>query len=280
VISAPDALTAEVRSLVFVTAFQQDAAETAGALNGKFPGSLLIPENLVVREYPGGVEIYLHPKKFAEVYAGDAGERDQKILAAAQKPFNPVTLEGSFAKGRQLAQSAVVGGGVHPGQLHSHRDPAMDGRASRLHRRGGRLHPRRPAGAPRCGGAGHPQRRELTDATGSVLVPLRLGEQEPITAIVCLGEARDTAGLGMIGIVKPARRRPVDDAYREMASPTGLAGLRHRVPGCLRHLHDKTPALTGVTSSRAACSFVGQVCSKRHLAAIGVIRKRRLPRGW
>ncbi len=98
VISAPDALTAEVRSLVFVTAFQQDAGETAGALNGKFPGSLLIPDNLVVREYPGGAEIYLRPDKFAEVYAGDASERDQKVLAAAQKPFNPVTLEGSFAK--------------------------------------------------------------------------------------------------------------------------------------------------------------------------------------
>ncbi|VVJ19555.1 Uncharacterised protein [Amycolatopsis camponoti] len=97
VISAPEALTAAVRSLVFVTAFQQDAGETAGALNGKFPGSLLIPDNLVVREYPGGAEIYLRPDKFADVYAGDAGARDRKILAAAQKPFDPVTLEGSFS---------------------------------------------------------------------------------------------------------------------------------------------------------------------------------------
>jgi pimeloyl-ACP methyl ester carboxylesterase len=98
VISAPDALTPQVRSLVFVTAFQPDAGETAGALNEKFPGSLLTPDNLVVRAYPGGAEIYLRPDKFSEVYAGDAGVRDQKILAAAQKPFNPVTLEGSFAK--------------------------------------------------------------------------------------------------------------------------------------------------------------------------------------
>ncbi|MDQ7807590.1 alpha/beta hydrolase [Amycolatopsis sp. A133] len=97
VISAPGALTENVRSLVFVTAFQQDAGETAGALNGKFPGSLLIPDNLVVRESPGGSEIYLRPDKFGEVYAGDAGPRDVKILAAAQKPFSPVTLEGSFA---------------------------------------------------------------------------------------------------------------------------------------------------------------------------------------
>ncbi|MFD4637333.1 alpha/beta fold hydrolase [Lentzea sp. NPDC058436] len=97
VVSAPEALTAHVRSLVFVTAFQQDAGETASALNGKFPGSLLVPDNLVVRDYPGGVEVYLRPDRFAEVYAGDASERDQKILATAQKPFDPITLEGSFA---------------------------------------------------------------------------------------------------------------------------------------------------------------------------------------
>jgi pimeloyl-ACP methyl ester carboxylesterase len=96
VVSAPAALTPAVRSLVFVTAFQQDAGETAGGLNGKFPGSLLTPDNLVVRDCPGGQEIYVRPDRFPEVYAGDATVRDQKILAAAQKPFNPVTLEGSF----------------------------------------------------------------------------------------------------------------------------------------------------------------------------------------
>ncbi|WP_410575581.1 alpha/beta fold hydrolase [Amycolatopsis sp. cmx-4-61] len=97
VISAPDALTPEVRALVYVTAFQPDAGETAGALNGKFPGSRLVPDNLVVRPCPGGSEVYLRADKFGEVYAGDADERDRKVLAAAQKPFDPVTLEGSFA---------------------------------------------------------------------------------------------------------------------------------------------------------------------------------------
>ena len=98
VVSARAALTPAVRSLVFVTAFQQDAGESAGELNGKFPGSLLTPDNLVVRDYPGGQEVYLRPEKFAAVYAGDATSRDQKILAAAQKPFNPETLSGSFAE--------------------------------------------------------------------------------------------------------------------------------------------------------------------------------------
>jgi pimeloyl-ACP methyl ester carboxylesterase len=54
VISAPESLTRAVRALVFVAAFQQDAGETPGELNGKFPGSLLTPDNLIVRAYPGG----------------------------------------------------------------------------------------------------------------------------------------------------------------------------------------------------------------------------------
>ncbi|MFD9702569.1 alpha/beta fold hydrolase [Lentzea sp. NPDC059081] len=111
VISAPGALTPAVRSLVFVTAFQQDAGETAGGLNGKFPGSLLTPENLVVRNYPGGAEVYLRPDAFAEAYAADADDRDQKALAAAQKPFDPAVLDGTFAgtpTWRTLPSWAVV----------------------------------------------------------------------------------------------------------------------------------------------------------------------------
>lgn len=96
VISAPAALTPAVQALVFVTAFQQDSGESAGALNSKFPGSLLTPDNLVVRDCPGGTEVYLRADKFAEVYAADATTRDQRILAVAQKPFDPATLEGSF----------------------------------------------------------------------------------------------------------------------------------------------------------------------------------------
>ena len=54
VISDPDALTPAVRGLVFVAAFIQDAGETAGELNDKFPGSQLVPETTVVRPGPGG----------------------------------------------------------------------------------------------------------------------------------------------------------------------------------------------------------------------------------
>jgi pimeloyl-ACP methyl ester carboxylesterase len=97
VLSHPGALTPAVRGLVFVAAFQQDAGETAAGLNGKFPGSLLTSGNLLIRAYPGGQEAYLRPEKFAEVYAADIDPVEVAVMAAAQKPFDPTTLGGTFS---------------------------------------------------------------------------------------------------------------------------------------------------------------------------------------
>jgi pimeloyl-ACP methyl ester carboxylesterase len=97
VLSHPGALTSAVRSLVFVAAFQQDADETAAELNSRFPGSLLTPDNLLIRDYPDGQEVYLRPEKFAEVYAADLDPAEAATMAAAQKPFDPTSLGGSFS---------------------------------------------------------------------------------------------------------------------------------------------------------------------------------------
>ncbi len=96
VLSHPDALTPAVRALVFIAAFQQDAGETAAELNAKFPGSLLTPDNLLFRTCPHGQQAYVRPEKFAEVYAADLDPAEAAIMAAAQKPFDPTTLGGSF----------------------------------------------------------------------------------------------------------------------------------------------------------------------------------------
>lgn len=111
VVSAPDALTDAVRALVFVAAFQQDAGETAAGLNGKFPGSKLAPENLLVRSYPGGHDVYVRPELFAEIYAADVEPRQAAVMAASQHPFDPATLDGTFtgtATWRSLPSWAVV----------------------------------------------------------------------------------------------------------------------------------------------------------------------------
>jgi pimeloyl-ACP methyl ester carboxylesterase len=96
ILSAPEALSQAVRALVFVAAFQQDAGETPGELNGKFPGSLLTPDNLLFRDYPGGQEAYLRPEMFAPAYAADLSPARARVLAAAQRPFDPTVLSQSF----------------------------------------------------------------------------------------------------------------------------------------------------------------------------------------
>jgi pimeloyl-ACP methyl ester carboxylesterase len=111
VISAPAALTPAVRALVFVAAFQQDAGETPGGLNGSFPGSLLTPDNLLFRDYPGGQEASLRPEVFATAYAADVEPAEARVLAAAQRPFDPAALSQSFdrpATWRTLPSWAVI----------------------------------------------------------------------------------------------------------------------------------------------------------------------------
>ena len=96
VISAPTSLTDAVTALVYVAAFQPENGESAGELNGRFPGSLLTPEHLLMREYTEGQEVTLRPERFGEVYAGDLAADEQHVMAAAQKPFDPRTLAGTF----------------------------------------------------------------------------------------------------------------------------------------------------------------------------------------
>jgi pimeloyl-ACP methyl ester carboxylesterase len=54
VISHPAAITPAVGALAFVAVFQQDAGETAGELNCRFPGSRLTPDTTQLRAYDGG----------------------------------------------------------------------------------------------------------------------------------------------------------------------------------------------------------------------------------
>lgn len=111
VISAPEAITEEVVSLVFVAAFQQESGESAGQLNGMMPGSKLTSDNLVVRPYPGGNEVYVAPDRFGEVYAADVEPEHLAVMAAAQHPFDPTTLSGTFVgepTWRRLPSRAIV----------------------------------------------------------------------------------------------------------------------------------------------------------------------------
>ncbi|GAA1894623.1 alpha/beta hydrolase [Streptantibioticus ferralitis] len=84
---------ADVTALVYIAAFQPDDAESAGELNAKFPGSMLIPENLLIAPNPlGGQDLTLRPERFAEVYAADVDAAHAAVMAASQRPIDPAAL--------------------------------------------------------------------------------------------------------------------------------------------------------------------------------------------
>jgi pimeloyl-ACP methyl ester carboxylesterase len=94
VISHPAiAACGNVKALVFVAACQPDEGEAAGALNEKFPGSLLTPDNLSVEPNPsGGDDLTLRPERFTEVYAADVEPAHAAVMAVSQRPVEPAVL--------------------------------------------------------------------------------------------------------------------------------------------------------------------------------------------
>ncbi|HEY3683374.1 MAG TPA: alpha/beta hydrolase [Streptosporangiaceae bacterium] len=85
--------TGAVAALVYVAAFQPDTGESAGELNERFPGSLLVPRNLAVVPNPlGGDDLTLAPERFAEVYAADVDPAHAAVMAASQRPVDPAVL--------------------------------------------------------------------------------------------------------------------------------------------------------------------------------------------
>ena len=98
VISHPAiAATGRVSALVYVAAFQPDDGESAGELNAKYPGTLLLPENLDVFPNPlGGADMTLKPERFAQAYAADLSSQDAAVLAVSQRPIEPAALSETF----------------------------------------------------------------------------------------------------------------------------------------------------------------------------------------
>ena len=97
VISHPAVKKAGLKALVFVAAFIQEAGETAGELNGRWPGSKLGDATAMVRPTPDGNDLYLRPEHFAEVYAADLDDEQVATLASAQRPIDPKALGESFS---------------------------------------------------------------------------------------------------------------------------------------------------------------------------------------
>jgi pimeloyl-ACP methyl ester carboxylesterase len=82
----------DVKALVYIAAFAPDEGETLGQLLALNPGSQTTPENLIIRPYPGGVDAYINPAVFRQVFAADVPARETAVMASAQRPLDPAAL--------------------------------------------------------------------------------------------------------------------------------------------------------------------------------------------
>ena len=82
-----------VKALVYIAAFAPDKGETQIELILKNPGSQISPATLTVRPYPGGLDSYITPSLFRQIFAQDVSEKTAAIMAATQRPFDLAILE-------------------------------------------------------------------------------------------------------------------------------------------------------------------------------------------
>jgi pimeloyl-ACP methyl ester carboxylesterase len=94
VISQAATGNANVKSLVFVSAFAPDAGESAIDLTGKFPGSTLPPTLAApVALAGGGVDLYIRQDKFPQQFAADVPRAKAALMASSQRPIAEAALK-------------------------------------------------------------------------------------------------------------------------------------------------------------------------------------------
>jgi pimeloyl-ACP methyl ester carboxylesterase len=82
-----------VKALVYIAAFAPAEGESLFRLLSMNPGSRLAPDKLIFRHHPGGVEGYVHPDAFREVFAQDLPKKETAVMAATQRPGDSTTLQ-------------------------------------------------------------------------------------------------------------------------------------------------------------------------------------------
>jgi pimeloyl-ACP methyl ester carboxylesterase len=86
-----------VKALVYIAAFAPKLGETSGGILAKFPGSMLTPQNLILRPFPQpggttGTDAYINPAVFREAFCADCSARTAAVMAATQRPGALATL--------------------------------------------------------------------------------------------------------------------------------------------------------------------------------------------
>jgi pimeloyl-ACP methyl ester carboxylesterase len=88
-----------VAALVYVAGFIPEVGESCAELNGKYPGSLLTPENLIAHPVPDGrTDLYIRPEKYEQVYAAGLSAAQITVAAFAQRPITAEALSGTVTQ--------------------------------------------------------------------------------------------------------------------------------------------------------------------------------------
>jgi pimeloyl-ACP methyl ester carboxylesterase len=82
-----------VKALVYIAAFAPDEGESLGQILAMNPGSEAAPPNLTFRPYPTGVDAYITPSAFRDVFCADVPAPTASVMAAEQRPLDVRTLE-------------------------------------------------------------------------------------------------------------------------------------------------------------------------------------------
>ena len=97
-----------VKALVYIAAFAPDDGESIFELTGRYPGSRLLTATSP-RPYPLpgvgiGVDTYIDPAQFHDVFVADVPESTAAVMAASQRPL---TLAASAGKTRAVAWKTI-----------------------------------------------------------------------------------------------------------------------------------------------------------------------------
>jgi pimeloyl-ACP methyl ester carboxylesterase len=93
VISEAATGNANVRALVFVSAFIPEVGESAAELSAKYPGSSLASALAPITGGDGSVELYIEPSKYHAQFAADLPAPAAALMAATQRPVTKAALE-------------------------------------------------------------------------------------------------------------------------------------------------------------------------------------------
>lgn len=81
-----------VKALVYIAAFGPNVGDSALTLQTKNPGSMLTTDALVLRPYVAGVDAYIAPGVFHEVFCADLTATAAAVMGASQRPVDLAAL--------------------------------------------------------------------------------------------------------------------------------------------------------------------------------------------